>query len=219
MAIELITNRTQDDVTHWSDLRQAIIERTATDEQWREWLREMRGRYDIFTLNRVGQALIEVAALVTELYMPVSVSPKTNWTVSDIPTPAQMQHYLDDIEAIRSIVSAWDFVPSTPSTMNNLTYQMANDIEEILLIVRDAVIQVNEIYPQSGMYDSGGVWFFRQKILPFEPELVYVQSGQAQSGNLLFPITKPSEREKHKIYIQSGTVQSGYNFYPISITS
>lgn len=212
MAVELITNRTQDDVAYWSDLRQAIINRTATAAQWREWLGGIKGAYTAADLNRVGRAMIEIAALVTELYRPVSVSPKINWTVSDIPTLAQMKHYLDDIEAIRSVISGFDFLPSTPTTMNHLTYQMANDIEGILLIARESVIQIGDIFIQSGMYQSGFVYFFKYIDPNIERVKIFIQSGQVQSGNQFFPIsTIDPEIEASKIYIQSGTIQSGFN--------
>lgn len=190
LSIELITTRTLDDVIYQEDLRQAIINRTATVEQWREWLKEMRGRNDVYTLNRVGRAMIEIAALVTELYAPVSVSPKINWMVSDIPTPAQMQHYLDDIEKIRlAVASVLVSLPPTPTSMNNFTYQLANNVEEILLQAKLFVEQIRNIFAQSGIYQSGSVYFFKKIDPQIEASRIFIQSGMIQSGSFgFFPI-------------------------------
>ena len=50
-----------------------------------------KGFYNAADLNRVGEAEVDLAALCRELGHACAVSPKTDWTVADIPTQVQMQ--------------------------------------------------------------------------------------------------------------------------------
>ena len=57
------------------------------------------------------------------------------WKQSDVPTASQMASYLSNVEAIRSVLEVLPTTPETPESMALLTYQEANDIESILLMV------------------------------------------------------------------------------------
>lgn len=190
--IKLITDRTQDDLVYHADLRQKIVDRTATPLEWREWLKGTKGSYNATDLNRVGFAMIEVAELVTQLMTPVSVSPKTNWTVQDIPTQAQMQHYLDDIGNIRGAIhSAVSKLPAVPDSMDSLTIEKANDIEKILLACQNIIKGI---------------------------QAIFLRSNLAVSGNNYYIITGIDKSiPAGKVFLHSGNVVSGYQRYPVSI--
>ena len=75
---------------------------------------------------------------------PPVITTRTNWTIKDIPTSQQMDEYLANVEAIRSMMSnipvypsGWQTPPDTPETMQYLTYEQANDIERILTDIND----------------------------------------------------------------------------------
>ena len=191
LAVNLITDRTQNDVAYWSDLRQMIIERTASVEQWREWRTGTKGSYNATDLNRVGIAVKEIGNIITELYSPVIVNPKTNWTISDIPTPTQMQNYLNDIESVRSsVASVLISIPSTPSSMDYLTYGLANDIEQILLDAVTFVEQIRSVFLQSNNAWSGDNFYILADVNPrIESSKVYLSSGIAWSGDSFYPIS------------------------------
>jgi len=191
LAIVLINDRTQDDVIYWSDLRQMIINRTATLEQWQEWRTGTKGSYNATDLNRVGIAIREIGNIITELYVPVSVNPKTNWTISDIPTPAQMQNYLNDIGTIRnSVATIVTYMPSTPTSMDYLTYELANDIEQILLDAIDFVEQIRAIFLQCGNAWSGDNFYILADVDPTkESSQIHLPSGIAWSGDNFYPIS------------------------------
>lgn len=189
--IDLITDRTQEDLTYHLDLRKAIIERTATPLQWKEWLEGTRGSYNATDLNRVGIAMIEAAKLVTELIKPVSVSPKTDWNIEDIPTKEQTQHYLYDIGRIKSaIATAVPDLPGVPDSMDKLTIDKANDIEKILLACQNIVKNIQSIFLRSNLAESGNNFYFVTSIDKTIP-----------AG---------------KVFLHSGDITSGYQFYPIS---
>ena len=106
----LITDRTQKDV----------------DE------RTTKGHYNAIDLNRVAQAMNYISNILNQQRYHVVITPKTDWAITDIPTQSQMQQYIDDIGALRSAISVFPSTPSTPSNMEGLSWQKANDIESIL---------------------------------------------------------------------------------------
>lgn len=91
-----------------------------------------RGAYMASDLNRVGKAVEYLAGLLKDCGNSVSVSPKTNWTDDDTPSAAQMQRYLDDVSALRAVLAMMTSTPAVPASMKGLTYNKANDIEQIM---------------------------------------------------------------------------------------
>jgi hypothetical protein len=129
--------------------------RECTPEQWEEWIGELRGRYSFHTMNRVGLALLETALIISERYKYVHVMPKTDWTFREIPTPAQLRHYLTEIEKIREVVGEIIALPPLPENMNDLTHTAANNIEMIMLLARELIEQMGLIFVQSGTVQCG----------------------------------------------------------------
>lgn len=128
----LITDRSQSDVSRITYLN-GLVFADMSDAEKAEWLAGSKGAYNYTDLNRVGLALEYLAeALTTETY-PVAVNVKTNWQVSDYIYLPDIEHYLSQIEVIRSVLSVWNSTPATPTTILNIT--QANDIEKILVDV------------------------------------------------------------------------------------
>ena len=59
----------------------------------------------------------------------VTVNPKQDWTVSDIPTAGQMAAYLRDVAALRGAIAVMASTPPTPDSASELTWREANDID------------------------------------------------------------------------------------------
>lgn len=93
-----------------------------------------KGAYNYSDLNRVERAVEEIAELAG-----LSLVTKTNWTMWDIPTDADMTRYLNNIRTLRGLVADVSAVPQVPTTMNKLTYTTANNIEKIILAVAQVV--------------------------------------------------------------------------------
>lgn len=66
----------------------------------------------------------------------------TTWIDWDFPTIPQMETYLANVAAIRSVLKVFQTTPQVPPTMNKLTFQRANDIEKILSDVQKAIDRV-----------------------------------------------------------------------------
>lgn len=83
-----------------------------------------KGAYNYSDLNRVERAVEEISDRVG-----LNLTTKTNWVMWDLPTETEMSRYLGNIATIKEHF-AIDI--SIPTSMNNFTYEYANNIELIL---------------------------------------------------------------------------------------
>lgn len=84
-----------------------------------------KGAYNYSDLNRVERAVAEISELGG-----LGLVTKTNWTMWDVPTVADMNRYLSNMRVLRSRYSS-DI--TLPDSMEKLTYETANNIEKIIL--------------------------------------------------------------------------------------
>ena len=167
----LVYDRTQEDVDRVFALKNRILKNgmsSLTTEEQTEYLSGLRGAYNHTDMNRVGEAVkfladrftalpVELAAYREEKgvaddsfyhvpYNPASVvvAPKRNWTVADVPTQAQVQTYLNNLAVLRRQLPLPEDTPAVPSTLNNLTYDTANDIEHLLVVIYQAFTTVEQ---------------------------------------------------------------------------
>jgi hypothetical protein len=154
--LNLITDRTQADV----DLVKALSRKrrdTFTEEEQAAWDASLKGAYNATDMNRVGSAINYVAGrLIAEGYN-VQVQPKIDWTVADIPTPAQLDAYLADVATIRAALAVYAETPEVPADMEKLTFAEANDIERILLDVDALITNMMQAWYYAGEIYSGEV--------------------------------------------------------------
>lgn len=103
-----------------------IFDRTASDVGVND-----KGSYGCADLNRVGKAANAILGR-----SPVAAPLRTNWTHADFPTRAAMTVYIDTLQAIRDRCLRLPSTPTIPSSMDNLDYAGANDIEHMLYDVQ-----------------------------------------------------------------------------------
>lgn len=117
-----------------------ITDRTAADVS----AGTRKGRYNAVDLIRVGEAMAFLEERFAAVGISVSVSPKLDWQLSDIPTQAQALRYLTDIGVLRGKLTEFRETVSLPGSLTALTWGQANDIEAILLdaekLIRDIVL-------------------------------------------------------------------------------
>lgn len=155
-VLHLITDRTAGDVARWEYLRSLRWEQM-TDTERAEWLTDLRGAYNATDLNRVASAAEYIAGRFTDAGYIVTIHPKKDWAAQDIPNTEDMAKYLADIETLRTIAAVLDTTPKTPPDMDKLTWQEANNIEQILLDVNLILDLMAASWWYSGEIYSGEV--------------------------------------------------------------
>lgn len=102
------------------------------------------GAYNYSDLNRVERAATELS----ELY-GLGLLTKTDWTAVDVPSEQTMNRYLSNIRTIRAVCPNPGSLPDLPTSMKGLTYEVANDIEKILVAAYEGAAgaySVGELY-------------------------------------------------------------------------
>lgn len=154
--LNLITDRTQADVDRVRQLAQKGFGNMTADEKT-EWLNGLKGAYNASDLNRVGAAVAYVAGRLTGYGYVVSVSPRQDWQVADIPTQESMTAYLADVAALRAALTVATDTPEVPEDMERLTWQEANNIEQILVDVDELLTRMAAAWFYSGEIYAGEV--------------------------------------------------------------
>lgn len=189
----LVFNRTQADVDRVFILKNKILTGgliALSDEEKTEYMAGMKGAYNYQDMNRVGQAVAYIADRMTSIpdelaayraekgvaddpayhvpYDPSSVvvSVKTNWAMGDIPTQSQVSTYLQNLTVLRRQLTLPEDTPEVPTSLNSLTFQIANDIERLLFVIYTTLVDVtNELYSKID-----------------RTELAFLYSGEAYCG-------------------------------------
>lgn len=155
--LNLITDRTQADVERVAYLVGKVSAGTATEAEKTEWASDLKGAYNASDLNRVGAAVAYVAGRLTGYGYVVSVSPRQDWQVADIPTQESMTAYLADVAALRAALTVAAGTPEVPEDMERLTWQEANNIEQILVDVDKLLTRMAAAWLYSGELYAGEV--------------------------------------------------------------
>lgn len=194
--VELITDRTQYHVTLLNRLRKKPWNSMTSSEQT-AWNGEAaKGAYNYKDLNRVETVVSELA-----VELGLSLTTKTNWTLWDIPVKSEMDRYLANVVAIRDACPGDVTFPDLPDSMNNLTYEGANSIEKVLLLVYEELHGVVVDPEEPGGDDTGysnvlGKFVLGKSVLgsetpnipdtPVNPgDADYIRSGEIYSGEVL----------------------------------
>jgi len=147
--IAAVTDRTAADVARVKALINKGWE-LMLDAEKSEWMSGMKGAYTPTDLNRVGHNLIYLVGLLNSYGYYLSVVPKTDWTYADIPTASDMIVYLENLSILR-FLSAQEI----PSSMDNITYIDANNIEKMLVEVKYKIESLVSGFRHCGAVISG----------------------------------------------------------------
>lgn len=138
----LVTDRTAADYQHWEYLRDKGFE-NMTEAERAEWLADdMKGAYHKGDLNRVGEALNYLRDRLTEagyITYQTDFTAKTNWTITSIPTAADLTYYLKCVSNIREAMAQFESTPPAPTDTGALSIDEANNIEKILIDVETLI--------------------------------------------------------------------------------
>lgn len=107
--------------------------------------------------NRVENAVATLQTALNGAGSNLNLTVKTDWSITDNPTQSDMERYRSNISAIRSALTALPSTPAVPPSMRYLTYQGANNIEQILLDVEDAIARLSQSMWYAGEIGCGEV--------------------------------------------------------------
>ena len=135
--MNMITDRSQQDVARWFELRNKGWA-AMSDVERIEWMGDMKGCYSHVDMNRVENAVKSLSArLVAGGYLDSPLTVKTNWTQGDCPSIADMERYLNNVAALRNASAVYPTTPAAPSITDRFDYERANDLEKILIDVEE----------------------------------------------------------------------------------
>ncbi len=131
-----------------------ITDRTESDAL----LGNEKGVYSYTDLNRVEEAVKEIAESIIALGFSKKFETKTNWglpenfSVREWPVESQMKRYLRNVSEIQRI-----FIISThpPASMEKLDWNGANNIEKILQTAFARIEGIKQSYRYSGEIYAG----------------------------------------------------------------
>lgn len=132
--MELITDRDESDLYRLKELSEkGLYEMTAAELG--EWLEGLKGSYNARDLNRVEMAVEYVSDKLASAGIHLGLSVRKSWAVEDMPSESDLQRYLGNVQKIRDSITVTEDTPELTTSMNNLTYEEANDIEKVLMMV------------------------------------------------------------------------------------
>lgn len=92
----------------------------------------MKGAYNYTDLNRVESIVAEL-----DYWFEIGLETKTDWTMYDVPTKADMERYLGNVATIRQFIidlveGSHMLLHQLPDNMSNFNWIQANAIEQVL---------------------------------------------------------------------------------------
>lgn len=129
--LDLIYDRTADDVAEALRLTQKAFAGTLTDEEKTVWLAGMKGTYDAIDMNRVAAAVSTLSGLLNAAGYKNEVSAQ-NFAEGEDSTDEKYTVYLSNVQTLRDAIAVRASSPSVPAADAKLDYIGANNIEKIL---------------------------------------------------------------------------------------
>lgn len=162
--MNLITNRTSRDVDRWKVLRNRCWDSMSEAER-AEWLGESdvvpsaaRGMYTHKDLNRVESALKSVVARLRALgYQIPDMKFKTDWAHTDTVWSEDIERYYSNIKVVRDCITLYPSTPEAPTVDKKLDFEIANDIEQILVDICEILSKQTKSWYYVGEVFTGEV--------------------------------------------------------------
>ena len=155
-TLNLITNRTAQDVERWRLLHSKGFDALTAEEKV-EWQTAMKGAYNHVDMNRVEGAVEFIVQRLAELDYYPELELKKTWTVSDHPTKADMDRYFGNVALLRSILPMYSTTPQAPTTKKKMDYLMANDVEQILADIDRRIQGIKQAWYYTGDAFTGEI--------------------------------------------------------------
>lgn len=157
--LDLIYDRTADDVAEALRLTQKAFAGTLTDEEKTVWLAGMKGTYDAIDMNRVAAAVSTLSGLLNAAGYKNEVSAQ-NFVEGEDSTDEKYSVYLSNVQTLRDAIAVRATTPELPAADAKLDYVGANNIEKILTDLDELIDWMTYSQKYCGTFAAG------QTILP-----------------------------------------------------
>lgn len=114
-----------------------------------------KGSYNYTDINRVGDAMLALADLLTEAGYSTHVHPR-KFKESDFISPADEQYYLKQAAIIHGSFPLYGTTPKVPPMVRD--YRQANDVEKILYDIDELLKKTQSQVVYAGEVFLGEVW-------------------------------------------------------------
>lgn len=153
--LDLIYDRTADDVAEALRLTQKVFAGTLTDEEKTVWLAGMKGAYDAIDMNRVAAAVSTLSGLLNAAGYKNEVSAQ-NFAEGEDSTDEKYSVYLSNVQTLRDAYYTLEETGALPKPEEKLGYQGANTIEKVLADIDLLLEGMLTMYRRAGTFTSGG---------------------------------------------------------------
>lgn len=115
------------------------------------------GAYDWRDFNRVQGAVDELVERFAAHGCRVGVAQLPEWSREDIPFASQCAAYIANVRTLRDMLDQLPTTPACPESMDGWTWGAANDLEQILVDLEDALrrLELSATVP-CGAAECGG---------------------------------------------------------------
>lgn len=156
----LIYDRTQADVDRVWELKNKILTggglSALTPEEYTEFMAGMKGAYNASDMNRVGEAINYLVERMKQLAIyDDTIVPKTDWEIGEWPLQSQISNYLSCLNKVRAKLNLPADAPTVPTSLDNLVFETANEIEYLLYLVDQRITQTTAAFPYTGVRYCG----------------------------------------------------------------
>jgi hypothetical protein len=149
--LDLITDRTGADVEAVRELAAAIKAGTATEEQISQYANELqKGAYTYRDMNRVEEAVAFISERLKEAGYLSPIPYTVRWEVTDTPNTDDFARYLSNVKILRDVIAVWDTTPEVPSGIEGFDFNKANELEQILVDIDQALTHMADAWFYSG---------------------------------------------------------------------
>lgn len=111
----------------------------------------LKGTYNYTDLNRVNEAMTYLDGILNYFGYSTNYSEqKIIWEEESVPNESQMELYLKNVRALRSVFPVPDGTPYPPDSMTFLKVDGANNIEKILKILNELLENMQHAFQHCG---------------------------------------------------------------------
>ena len=129
---ELIRDRIEADVMRRVELTKKWLSENISEEEKEEWFTNLKGSYNASDLNRVGNFINTVSAMLSSQGYGHKYDVKKDWKETDYINEKNTAYYLESLRAICESYFLLPESPNLPDKLSGLTWQKANAIEQII---------------------------------------------------------------------------------------